>query len=248
MKNNEYKNNNIYQEDCLYGMKKLLKERGENCIDLIVTSPPYNIGIKYDEYGDNKISSEYEDLLTKSFDLMYKLISDKGLVCVVIGNQRNSGLPHYVYDLLNYSRFHIVKEIFWFKGLYYIQGETIFVCSKSGEYNKLYNSNGYKGDGYFANGQFATVWNMRYDTKNESRKIFGHSAYFTKKIPSTFIKINTRKGDLVFDPFMGVGTTAVASKEFDRDFLGFELSEEYIKTANRRLSDTKCVTMKECLK
>lgn len=219
--------NSIINEDCIKGMKRL----PEQSVDLIVTSPPYNIGMDYGDYDDNKEFKKYQEFLLSSFKEMYRIIKDKGIVAIVIGNQRNSGLPHYVFSLLKQSGFHIIKEIFWYKGLYYIQGETIFICSRTGEYHKRYNKN----DGFYANGQFSTVWEMRYKN-NENRNKLNHDAFFVKQLPSNLIKINTKEKDIVLDPFMGTGTTAVACKELDRIYIGFEINSEYIKTSNKRLS------------
>jgi len=221
--------NCIIKGDSLLEMKKL----PDNCIDLIVTSPPYNIGINYSEYDDNKETEDYYKFLKESFKEMYRIIKDKGIVAINVGNQRNSGLPHYVFFILKDIGFKIIKEIFWYKGLYYIQGETIFVCSKSGEYNKYYNIN----DGFYANGQFSTIWEMRYKlSEGESRKKLNHEAFFVKQLPVNFIKINTKEGDIVLDPFMGTGTTALACKELNCIYIGFEIDEIYIKVANSRLS------------
>ena len=219
--------NSIIQEDCIKGMKKL----PESSIDLIVTSPPYNIGIDYGGYDDNKDFEKYQDFLEDSFMEMFRVIKEKGLVAINVGNQRNSGLPHYIFNILKKCGFHIIKEIFWYKGLYYIQGETIFVCSKSGEYNKCYG----KDDGFYASGQFSTVWEMRYKD-GQSKSKLGHNAFFVKQLPINFIKINTKEGDMVLDPFMGSGTVALACKELNRNYLGFEISSEYIKISQKRLS------------
>lgn len=219
--------NKIYCMDCLRGMKNIPK----NSIDLIVTSPPYNIGIDYEGYDDNKDFVIYKKFLKDVFSEMYKIIKEKGLVVINVGNQRNTGLPHYVFFILKECGFKIVKEIFWYKGLYYIQGETIFVCSKTEEYNKFYEKN----DGFYSNNQFSTIWEMRYK-KGESKKNLNHNAFFVKQLPINFIKINTKIGDLVLDPFMGCGTTAVACKELNRNFLGFEINKTYIETSMKRLS------------
>lgn len=219
--------NKIYNMDCIKGMNRL----SDSSIDLIVTSPPYNIGIDYGDYDDNKDFNDYKNFLKNVFSEMHRIIKDKGIVAINVGNQRNSGLPHHVFFLLKECGFEIIKEVFWYKGLYYIQGETIFVCSKTKEYNKLYGKN----DGFYSNGQFATVWQMRYKN-GESKKKLNHNAFFVKQLPTNFIKINTNEGDLVLDPFMGSGTTALACKELNRNYIGFEISQEYIDICNKRLS------------
>ena len=219
--------NKVYNMDCLEGMKML----EDNSVDLIVTSPPYNIGIDYGGYDDDKEFEEYEKFMLKVLKECIRVTKDKGIIAFNIGNQRNTGLPHYFYFLLKKAGLCVFKEIFWYKGLYYIQGETIFLCSKTGEYNHYYKRN----DGFYSNGQFATVWEMRYKN-SESKKKLGHNAFFVKQLPRNLILINTKLGDTVLDPFMGVGTTALASKELNRKYIGFEINQDYVDVCNKRLS------------
>lgn len=67
----------------------------------------------------------------------------------------------------------------------------------------------------------------------------GHSAAFPKELPSWFIKLFTQEGDLVLDPFLGSGTTAVAAKELSRNYLGFEIKEEYYNLAVHNIDSVK---------
>ena len=219
--------NKIYNVDCLEGLKKLHAES----IDLVVTSPPYNIGIDYGDFNDSNQNRDYLEWFYKILKSLYRVLKKDSVLALNVGNQRNSGLPHQAWFLLRKSGFKIIKEIFWYKGLYYIQGETIFVCSKSGDYNKQ----NYKDDGFYANGQFATIWEMRYKN-GESKKCLGHNAFFVKQLPKNFIKITTKEGDLVLDPFIGSGTVALACQEENRNFIGFEINKDYIDIANNRLS------------
>jgi len=223
----EFERNKIYCMDCLEGLKKI----PDNSVDLIITSPPYNIGIDYGEtYEDNQESEEYKEFIKNVLLECKRVLKEKGLLGWVVGNQRNSGMPHHHYFWLK-ENFEIIKEMFWYKGLYYIQGETIFVCSKTKEYNCYYKRN----DGFYSNGQFSTVWEMRYN-KQESREKLNHFAFFVKQLPYNFIKINTKEGDIVLDPFVGSGTTCLVAKQQNRKFIGFEINPEYVKIANKRLA------------
>src|SRR6056297_1870488 len=129
--------NTIVEGDCLEGLKKL----SDNSIDLVVTSPPYNIGMDYGEnYDDNKEFEDYKKFIKDVFKELHRVITDKGLVAVNVGNQRNSGIPFHYYFWLKEAGFNVIKDIFWYKGLYYIKGEFIFVCNKGDpkDYNKFY--------------------------------------------------------------------------------------------------------------
>ena len=223
--------NKIYNIDCLEGLKQL----DDNSIDLVVTSPPYNIGIDYGKegYNDEMAFEDYKIFILRLLTELNRVLKDKGVLAINVGNQRNLGLPHHYHFWIKKCGFKIIKEIFWYKGLYYIQGEIIFVCSKSGEYEHNYKRN----DGFYSNGQYSTVWEMRYKN-GESKEKLGHNAFFVKQLPYNFIKINTKEVDLVLDCFMGSGTTAVACKQLNRNFIGFEISKEYCEIANKRLEQS----------
>ena len=76
-----------------------------------------------------------------------------------------------------------------------------------------------------------SIWNI-----NPARaKKIGHPAPFPIELPQKFINLYTYKNDLILDPFLGSGTTAIAAKLLERNFIGYEIEEEYIQIANSRL-------------
>ena len=76
-----------------------------------------------------------------------------------------------------------------------------------------------------------SIWNI-----NPARaKKIGHPAPFPIELPQKFINLYTYKNDLILDPFLGSGTTAIAAKLLDRNFVGYEIEEEYIEIAKNRL-------------
>ena len=76
-----------------------------------------------------------------------------------------------------------------------------------------------------------SIWNI-----NPARaKKIGHPAPFPIELPQKFINLYTYKNDLILDPFLGSGTTAVAAKLLERNFVGYEIKEKYIAIANNRL-------------
>jgi site-specific DNA-methyltransferase (adenine-specific)/site-specific DNA-methyltransferase (cytosine-N4-specific) len=66
-----------------------------------------------------------------------------------------------------------------------------------------------------------------------------HSAVFPVELPSWFIKLFTKKGDIILDPFMGIGTTALASILLERRFIGIEVMNKYVKEARKNIKDLK---------
>ena len=76
-----------------------------------------------------------------------------------------------------------------------------------------------------------SIWNI-----NPARaKKIGHPAPFPIELPQKFINLYTYKNDLILDPFLGSGTTAIAAKLLERNFVGYEIEEEYIQIAKNRL-------------
>ena len=76
-----------------------------------------------------------------------------------------------------------------------------------------------------------SIWNI-----NPARaKKIGHPAPFPIELPQKFINLYTYKNDLILDPFLGSGTTAIAAKLLDRNFVGYEIEEEYIEIAKNRI-------------
>ena len=76
-----------------------------------------------------------------------------------------------------------------------------------------------------------SIWNIN----PEKAKKIGHPAPFPVELPKRFINLYSFKEDLVLDPFIGSGTTAVASKLMERNYVGYEINKDYIEIANKRL-------------
>ncbi len=72
---------------------------------------------------------------------------------------------------------------------------------------------------------------------NSYKTAGNHPAIFPEQIPEFFIKSATKKGDLVLDPFSGSGTTCLVAKKLERQYIGFDITEEYVQNSNRRLSE-----------
>ena len=79
---------------------------------------------------------------------------------------------------------------------------------------------------------YTDVWKM----KKVPRKISGHPATFDIELPIRCINASTNEGDLVFDPYSGTGTTLVAAKQLDRDYIGCEISDDYIELINKNIT------------
>ena len=82
------------------------------------------------------------------------------------------------------------------------------------------------------------VWNIPLVSGNSHERT-EHPAQYPEKLIERIIKAVTNKGDIILDPFMGSGTTAVVAKRLNRDFVGYELNSEYVDIAKKRLKNVK---------
>lgn len=216
-------------------------------IDLIVTSPPYNVGMEYEEIMP---LNEYLDFIKDTFKIVYDLLKNGGRVAI---NIANTGRKPYIplasyYNLIMIDLGYLMRgEIIWNKGasagnstawgsfcsasnpVLRDQHEYILVFSKK-DYNKIALNNDIQSNEFIE--YTKSIWNIQ----TESATKIGHPAPFPIEIPSRLIKLYSAVNDIVLDPFLGSGTTCVAAKTLDRKYIGFEKEVKYYKIAQSRLS------------
>jgi len=221
----------------------------DNCVALMVTSPPYNVGKEYD---DDLAIDEYLGLLRRVFDETYRVLEPGGRVAVNVANLgRKPYMPlnQYVAALLTEIGFDLRGEIIWQKaksaGGSCAWGswrsaknptlrdvhEYIIVASK-GSYARMR-----KGEDTISKEEFLEATVSIWDILPESARRVGHPAPFPAELPRRLIELYTFAGDLVLDPFIGSGTSAVAAVETNRHYVGFDLSPEYLEIAERRIQE-----------
>lgn len=264
--------NKIYEEDCIKFMQRL----PEKSIDLIVTSPPYNIGKKYSAYKDDKTREEYLGWMeTVAFESKRILKDDGSFFLNVGGKPSDLAIP---YDVENRFRKHycLQNDIIWVKSIAitkedvgksnglkddfsighykpinssrYLNSchENIFHFTKECdvEIDKLALGVPYQDKTNIGRwGKIADkrdrgdLWFIPYKTINESRP---HPAMFPEKLPIMCIKLHGLSKDLiVYDPFMGIGTTALACLKLGAQYLGTEIDGNYIKIAEEHIFEMK---------
>jgi len=241
--------NKIYREDCLLGLKKI----PDKSVNLIVTSPPYNVGKKnkkYIEYGDSLSEQEYIEMTSSLFKQFKRVLKDEGAIYYNFGyNVRNPALPYKVVDTALKEGLYLKETIAWVKknsmplpqaNSLTREFEFIFLFTKSKNNHNIRKERIYLKQlrNIFARRLVSNVWNFPNHTENQYSEVkisHIHKAVFPKTLPQTAILLSTDKGDTVLDPFMGTGTTAIACKEWGRNYLGFEITKEYIDIAKKRL-------------
>lgn len=254
--------NKIHNCDNVVGMKQLPDE----CIDLVVTSPPYDNLRNYNGY-----SFDFENVAKQ----LYRVVKKGGVVVWIVsdatinGSETGTSFKQALYFME--CGFNLHDTMIWQKASYvplthnrYEQEfEYMFVFSrgKVKTFNPIKVECKYAGTTTWGNASFhktndsglikvgKKVINetkikgnvFRYDTAKASRRgeYGGHPAPFPEKLVADHILSWSNEGDLVLDPFMGSGTTAKVAQILGRKYIGFEISKEYCDNANNRLDNNK---------
>ena len=222
--------NTIHNEDCL----QLLKRIADNTIDLTITSPPYNLGEKhhtgsnvfnaYDEYKDDLPEAEYQSKQIEVLNEIYRATKQGGSILYNHKNRIKNGKQITPYEWLLKTEWTLKQEVVWFNGSqnfdkcrFYPMTERIYWLSKG------------------TNTNFTNAINQHdliKDTAEGTDK--EHKRAFPVKLARRFI-ICFPDAELIFDPYMGSGTTAIAALNEKRNYIGSELSKAYYELANKRI-------------
>jgi site-specific DNA-methyltransferase (adenine-specific) len=291
------KRNNIYNEDCLTFMNKLVSQRIR--VNVIVTSPPYNINKRYGAYHDDKERDDYLDWLFKVAKSSLEIIDDEGSFFLNIGGRPSDPMiPFYVASKFLEAGYKLQNTIHWIKSIYlYAEDigkknmlhnqpffdriklmdddteedennihtsighfkpivsdrflsdfqEYVFHFTKTGNVKLQKRKIGvpYQDKTNIGRWKSATqdkrdrgnVWFIPYPTIQEGRP---HPAVFPVKLPYLCIKLHgVRQNMLVYDPFMGIGNTALACLKLKVNYIGTEIDSEYIKVAIDDINEKK---------
>ena len=211
MKLGEFELNKIYCMDCLEGLKKI----PDNSVDLIVTDPPYGLDITKTGFIGGENLAKVRDYGISNWDL--KIPSDEIFhhMFRVSENQVIFG-GNYFLDFLGKTKCIVT----WDKGrrgLNFADCEIIWTS-----FNKPSRIINHIWDG------------MRQENMSRKEKRY-HPTQKPVPVMRRLIEWFSEEKNIILDPFMGSGTTAVACKQLNRNFLGFEINQKYVDIANRRL-------------
>jgi modification methylase len=226
-----------------------MKDIPDNSVHLMITSPPYNVSKEYDE---DLSLREYLDLLHKVFKETFRVLVHGGRACINVANVgRKPYIPlsDYVSHIMIELGFYMRGEIIWNKaagagvstawGSW--QSASNPILRDTHEYILVFSKGDYKREkkdkqNTITKDQFIewtkSIWTMN----PESAKKIGHPAPFPEELPYRLIQLYSFIDDIILDPFMGSGTTAVSSLKSDRKFIGYDTDKNYIKLAEKRLS------------
>lgn len=247
--------NCIYNEDCFDTLAKL----EDQSLDLIVSSPPYNIG---KEYERRETLSSYLEAQGKLFKELYRTLKPTGSVFWQVGTF-TSGPFHYPLDIVTYpafceAGFKPVNRIVWVrqhgmhsKRKFSGRHETIMWYSKTDSYKFNLDSvrvpQKYQGKTSHRKHNYGEltcnpdgknpgdVWAFRNVKHNHEEQTI-HPCQFPEDLIARIVLASTDVGDVVYDPYIGSGTVAVVSKDTGRQYLGSELDADYFEVSLRRLS------------
>jgi DNA modification methylase len=223
----------------------------ENCIHLMVTSPPYNAKKEYDL---DLSLDEYLELLKRVWIETYRVLVPGGRACINVANLgRKPYVPLHamiIQQMLEIG-FLMRGEIIWNKAAS-AAGSTAWGswCSPANptlrdvhEYILVFSKNSYQRanphnhQATISKDEFLqfnkSVWNF----PTESARKIGHPAPFPIELPYRLIQLYTFQEDVVLDPFMGSGQTGLAAKRTARHFVGYEVDPDYVKLARKRLAE-----------
>jgi len=239
--------NIIYNEDCIETMNKMQS----NIIDSVLTSPPYNIirnlpDRGYDIYTDTKTNSEYIDWTLNIFNLFNKVLKQNGTIIynMSYGSENTTLMNLVISNIILNSDFTLADIIVWKKNNAIPNAvssnkltrivEFIYIFCRKNEFNSF---NCYKNiTSTRKNGQNMYEYVENFITaKNNDESNDLNKATFSTELVRKLLQLYTKKGDLIYDSFMGTGTTANACLIEDRLFVGSEISKDQCEYANKRI-------------
>jgi len=236
--------NKIILGDCL----EVMKQMEDNSVDLIITSPPYNMRTrvrngkytnreksehfskKYAHFGDDLGIEEYYEFHKKTIKEMLRI--SKTIIwnfAVVTGSKEA------IFKLIGDFNKEIKDIVVWDKG----HGQPAMhegCINRATELILIMESNASAGrvlsNYYFKRGEMQDIWRIK-----RGRNIVGiHGATFPEELVEHIVKNFSKEGDVILDPFAGSGTTGVACKNLNRNFILIEKEPEYIEIIKKRLA------------
>ena len=227
-----------------------MEELPDNSIHLMVTSPPYNVGKEYDE---NLTLNEYRAFLKRVWIEVNRVLVPGGRVCINIANLgRKPYIPLHTFiikDMIDLG-FLMRGEIIWNKassgspstawGSWLSASnptlrdihEYILVFSKG-----TFSRRGLNRKSTISKEEFLEFTKSIWTFSAESARKIGHPAPYSVELPYRLIQLYTFEGEVVLDPFIGSGQSAIAAIKTSRHYMGYDINKEYVKLAERRIKE-----------
>ena len=220
-------------------------------IDLVITSPPYNVDIPYNSHNDRGSYEEYLDFSRKWIRRCHKILRDDGRFCLNIPLDKNKGGQQSVgADLTTITKgegFSYHSTIIWNEGNIsrrtawgsWLSASAPYVIAPVELIVVLYKNTWKKTSGSglsdITRDEFMTWTNGLWTFNGERKSRIGHPAPFPVELPLRCMKLFSFVGDTVLDPFMGSGSTLVAASRCNRKGIGIEIDPGYCVLAKERI-------------
>ena len=235
--------------------EKILKMLPDNSIDLIFTSPPYNFGLNYDSHKDGIDWNEYFNKLFRIFKECIRVVKYGGRIAVNVQPLFSDYIPihHIISNFFMENKMIWRGEIIWEKHNYNCKytawgswkSPSNPYLKYSWEFIEIFSKGSLRHTGRMEDAdispdEFKKWVYAKWDIVPEKNmKKYGHPAMFPEELAERIIKLFSFRGDIVLDPFNGVGTTSVVAKKLGRKYIGIDVSEDYCKKAEERLAEVE---------
>jgi modification methylase len=250
----EYVENQIPLENLdkiICSSSESMTELPDNSVHLMVTSPPYNVGKDYD---DNLTLDEYLAFLKRVWAEVHRVLVPGGRICINLANLgRKPYIPlhaFFIRDMIDLN-FLMRGEVIWNKAAS-SAGSTAWGswCSPANptlrdvhEYILVFSKGTFgrknisKRESTISKEEFLEFTKSIWTFPAESAKKVGHPAPFPVELPYRLIQLYTYENEVVLDPFIGSGQTALAAIKSKRHFVGYDIDEEYVKLTEKRIKN-----------
>jgi site-specific DNA-methyltransferase (adenine-specific) len=233
----------------------------DESVDLVVTSPPYNVDINYNSHKDDISYAEYLEFSQKWMRCCHAWLKDDGRFCLNIPLDKNKGGQQSVgADLTTIAKkigFQYHSTIIWNEGNItrttawgsWKSASAPFVIAPVELIVVLYKNKWKKTSGSkisdVTRDEFMDWTNGLWTFNGESRKKIGHPAPFPVELPRRCVKLFSYVDDVVLDPFCGSGTTLIAAVNNHRKGIGIDIDKKYCELASKRILDLTSATQAE---
>lgn len=223
--------NKIYNEDCLITMNNM----EDNFVDYCITSPPYNISdkslSKYKDFTDDMSKYEYFENQKKVIEEMLRITKKH----IFYNIQMVSGNKLALHKLIGYFSEYIKEVLIWQKTgqpaisekVFNSAFEYIIIFSKDSPDKRIFH------DANFNRGTQSNIFKIKNSHSNKYAAI--HKAVFPLDLPRYFMQNFGNNNDIWYDPYFGTGTSGLAAVMENKNYIGNDISKEYIKLAENRI-------------
>ncbi len=236
--------NRVIEGDCIEVMKNIPNKS----VDLVFADPPFNIGIKYDDYKDDKNYNDYYTWSEKWINGTHRILKESGTIYIAIGDE----FAAEINLILKKSGFHFRNWIIWYYTfgqnqrkkfnrshthiLYFTKDKEKFTFNNTdiripSARQQIYNDKRAHPLGKVPD----DVWEFSRVCGSFKERLGNHPCQMPEALLERIIKTSSNIGDIVLDPFAGTGTTASVAKKLKRNYITMEISKNYAELVKKRI-------------